>query len=313
MEVLIKMRYKHNGISLIVVLWMLVILTVIALAFSRQVRTEIQLTANYQNQAKAEALAEAGVWRAVMMLSQRSAAALSGEVIYLDGRLYPLASDVGDLKVSLQSSQGLIDLNRAPEELINSVVQKVAESIEQAETVTAALFDWRDEDDLRRLGGAERSDYLADNLGYGPTNGPLISVAELARVYGMTTKMYRALRPYVTVISGNARIDVTTAPSFVLSALPGMSESLKSSILAARLVDAAAVDLTTLPDTTRQYIGANQATSVRISSLAQAGQVMAGIIAEVEMRTDGEKPVVVLSWQFGIDEVFKDDGIKNAF
>jgi general secretion pathway protein K len=307
------MKYKDNGISLIVVLWMLVILTVIALAFSRQVRTEIQLTANYQNQAKALALAEAGVWRAVMMISHRSAAALTGDAIQLDGRLYPLDTEFGDLQVSLQSSQGLIDLNRAPEALISSLVQKVVANAQQAEAVTAALFDWRDEDDLRRLGGAEHSDYLADNLGYGPTNGPLISVAELARVYGVTPEIYQALRPYVTVNSGEARVDISTAPSFVLSALPGMSDSLVSSVLAARINMTTGMNLASMPNATRQYIGAGQLTAVEISSLAEVGGVNAGIIVEVEFRPDEEKPIVILSWHSRIDDVFEQQGAEQVF
>ncbi len=301
----LNMQYqKETGISLIVVLWMLVILTVIALAFSRQLRTEVQLTANYQNQAKAVALAEAGIWRAVMMVSNKNAASVLGETIYLDGRVYDLDSDDGDLKVSMQSTQGLVDLNRAPENLIRNLVQKVAISSEQVDTVTAALLDWRDEDDLRRLSGAEKADYLAKDLGVVPTNGPLVSVAELARLYGINSEIYWALRPYVTVVSGDARIDVTTAPSFVLSALPGMTETSVSNILAAREDPTQTLDLTLLPVEARQYIGASQVRIVQLRSQAQAGHLKAGIVAEVEFRTAGQSPVVVLSWVQGTDDVF---------
>ena len=58
---------------------MLVVMTVIALAFSQGVRTEVMLTANHQNQAKALALAEAGIWRGAAMVLNRSVADKNGE------------------------------------------------------------------------------------------------------------------------------------------------------------------------------------------------------------------------------------------
>ena len=48
-----------------------------------------------------------GIWRAVMMVSNKTAADLEGQVIHLDGRIYPLASGSGELKVALQSSHGM--------------------------------------------------------------------------------------------------------------------------------------------------------------------------------------------------------------
>lgn len=110
---------RESGVALIVVLWMLVVMTAIALTFSQQVRTEVMLTANYQNQAKALSLAEAGIWRGASMVLNRTIA----ENINLAGSVYQLDSKYGKLNVSLQSCSGLIDINRASPEIIKALLQ----------------------------------------------------------------------------------------------------------------------------------------------------------------------------------------------
>ena len=213
---------RESGVALIVVLWMLVVMTAIAMAFSQQVRTEIMLTANYQNQAKALSLAEAGIWRGTAMVLNRTIAENNGENINLAGSVYELNSDYGKLNVSLQSSSGLIDLNRASPEIIKALLQTVDTSAETQQTILDSLLDWRDEDDLKRLAGAEDDDYRAQGLSYGPSNGLMNSVSELARVNGVTSVEYEALQSSVTVYSGQSRIDITSAPRRVLTSLPSM-------------------------------------------------------------------------------------------
>ncbi len=297
--------YPHRGFSLIIVLWMLVVLTLIALVFTRQIRTEVQVSANFLNQAKAQALAESGIWRATMMILQKDITPSNQQMIYLDGRIYPLSSEVGKLEVSLQSVQGLVDLNRAPDKLIGNILRKVAS--ESADSLAAALFDWRDEDDNPRVLGAEHAKYVASNMGYVPPNRPLVSVAELARIYGMTTPMYKALRPYVTVNSSDALIDISTAPLFVLSILPGISESDISSVLSARDTKLNNIDLAVLPTTTRQYVSTAKAHTIRLSSRAESGGVSAGVVAVVRLTGEAVAPINILSWHFQIDEVFTDN------
>lgn len=295
----------QKGISLIIVLWMLVILTIIALAFGQNVRTEVTLAGNYQNQAKAQALAEAGIWRATAMALNKAATQHEGERIHFDGHIYQLDSQHGELEVSLQSSSGLIDLNRSPEALIRGLITTIADS-EQAETITDSLLDWRDEDDLKRLSGAERKDYISAGKAYFPKNGPMNSVAELARTYGMTDGLYQQLVPLTTVYSGQARIDINTAPKKVLLALPGMTMATVESILTARAVGDDNLDLSFMPIAARKYIGVSQNRFIKISSYAKINNTISGIIAEIDFRPTSEKPLVVLSWRQGLDNVFKD-------
>jgi hypothetical protein len=58
----------QRGIALVAVLWVVAILALVAAVFMREARTQIALTQNLAEEAKAEALAEAGVNRAVLVL-----------------------------------------------------------------------------------------------------------------------------------------------------------------------------------------------------------------------------------------------------
>lgn len=295
---------KQQGISLIIVLWMLAILTVIALVFSQGVRTEVMLTANYQKQAKALALAEAGIWRGVAMALNKGIAQKEGHDIRFDGYVYSLASDAGLLKVSLQSADGLVDLNRAPKEVIEGVLASVASEDVNINIITDSLLDWRDEDNLRRLAGAERDDYYGQGLSYGPTNGLMVSTNELARVNGVKQELYQKTLPLVTVYSGRSRIDITSAPEAVLRILPGMTDSVMTSIMDDRDAGRWNINLAVIPTEMRQYIGAGQDEFLRISSYAEINGSISGIIAVVKLEASASLPVTVMSWRNRVDNKF---------
>ena len=162
---------KQQGISLVMVLWLLAIMTVMALSFSHSIRTDIMLATNYRHQAQAQALAEAGIWRAVAMRLNAGARQNGALPVRLDGFVYKLESEQGELWVSLQSNSGLLDLNRAPATLIRHLLSTLTTDPAQINTVTDSLLDWRDEDDLTHLAGAENADYAAMGLNYGAKNG----------------------------------------------------------------------------------------------------------------------------------------------
>lgn len=59
---------RQRGLALVVVLWVLVLLALIAASFTYTTRTEVNLTRNLIEAARAEALADAGVNRAILGL-----------------------------------------------------------------------------------------------------------------------------------------------------------------------------------------------------------------------------------------------------
>ncbi len=61
-----------------------------------------------------------------------------------------------------------------------------------------SLSDWRDEDDLKHLNGAERMAYREMGLNYGPRNDYWQSRGELLLVYGMTPKIWQVIKEKIT-------------------------------------------------------------------------------------------------------------------
>jgi general secretion pathway protein K len=61
---------------------------------------------------------------------------------------------------------------------------------EKAQSLADAIVDFRDPDNLIRLQGAEKSQYQAAGLAWGPKNGPFEDVEEVQQVFGMTHAIY---------------------------------------------------------------------------------------------------------------------------
>ncbi|MDP6952033.1 MAG: type II secretion system protein GspK, partial [Alphaproteobacteria bacterium] len=70
-QILVSAPARQRGVALIAVLWVLTLLAVVATAVTVDARTEMALARNAEAGAKAEALADAGVKRAALMLMSR--------------------------------------------------------------------------------------------------------------------------------------------------------------------------------------------------------------------------------------------------
>ncbi len=99
-----------RGIALVIVLWGLVLLAVIAAAFTTETRTGVTLARNLVENAKARALADAGVYRAILGL-------LAPDVEqrwFADAPFYTLASDAGEVRIGAWTIRGTGAMHVAP-------------------------------------------------------------------------------------------------------------------------------------------------------------------------------------------------------
>ena len=89
-----------------------------------------------------------------------------------------------------------------------------------AETVAAAIVDWRDPDDLTQpRGGAEDPQYAAAGLPWGAKDAPFETVAEVEQVLGMTPALYARLAGHLTIFSGLPIADARVATGAVLQSM----------------------------------------------------------------------------------------------
>jgi len=116
--------------------------------------------------------------------------------------------------------------------------------------LTQAILDWIDPDELPRVGGGEREEYIREEMAVLPPNRPLASLDELRYVLGMTPEIFEQAAPYLT-LSGS-RINVNAAPEPVLLAIPVVTPELAAQLVRDRdsgILPRDADDL--LPKTTR--------------------------------------------------------------
>jgi general secretion pathway protein K len=210
----------QRGIALVLVLWLLVLLTVIAVSHARNVRLETRLAYNQMEHTEARALAEAGVNRAIMELLVR------GDMprYPVDGTVNRIAIDHHVVSFSMRNASGLVDLNTAQPALLDALMTAAGVDEAKRADLVDAILDWRDSDDLRHLHGAEDSEYRHAGLAWGVRNGPFSSVDELRYVLGMTGALYRRLLPYLTVYSGYGGIRLEYAPPALVALLSGAED-----------------------------------------------------------------------------------------
>ena len=139
-----------------------------------------------------------------------------------DGSPRPWTFAEVPLSISVSNEASRIDLNQADAKTLTALLMVLEVPDDAAAALADRILDWRDEDDLVGLNGAEDSDYAAEGLPYGAKDGPFTSVEELRQVLGVTPELYARLAPELTVDSGVDQVDQQFASAAVLAAVQGV-------------------------------------------------------------------------------------------
>ena len=206
------------GIALVLVLWMLALLSVIAGSLVFSSRTEVLMAGNLASMAQAEALADAGVYKAIHELARPPTDPQRWKG---DGLTHLWNYQGVNLRVTILDESAKVDLNAAPTVLLKGLFRTLGVAESDADALADAVADWRDADDLRNLHGAEKAEYAAAGRNHGPANAPFETIEELRQVLGMSDDLFRKLELLVTVHSRQPGINTAVAPREVLLALPG--------------------------------------------------------------------------------------------
>lgn len=229
-----RVKSKRNGFALVLVLWVLSLLTIMAGSFALTMRRESTIVAGIKDNAGAVAAAEAGIAVAEMMLLNPD----QNKRWRADGNIYQL--DFGSTKIRLRlvSETGKIDINKAGLPLLQALMKQAPAEEEQQAKLIGAIIDWRDQDDLLSIEGAEKKEYKDAGLKYQPRNKPFQTVEELQMVLGVDERIFNWIAPLITVYSGQAQVDLKSATSNVLKLIPNLDESLIETFVATRLESA---------------------------------------------------------------------------
>ena len=210
---------SQQGIALVLVLWVLLLLTIITGSFALMARMDRLEAHALLSGTQARLSAEAAINLAVLALRDPD----DETRMLADGRIYETQIDGVLLEVSATDERGKVDINATDELTLATLFTGHGMELQDAELLAAAVMDWRDEDELERVNGAEEDAYLAAGLELGPANRPFMMTEELLQVIGMEYELYRLLEPGITVFSRAAEPDPAFAPVEALMALPDIT------------------------------------------------------------------------------------------
>ncbi len=225
---------RQKGMALVLVLWVLSLLTIMAGSFALSMRRESAIIAGIKNNAQASAVAKSGIAMAEMMLLNADPA----KGWRTDGSIYEINAADAKIRVRLLSETGKIDINKANESLLKSLIANASLDEELQTRLVSAILDWRDEDDLVHIEGAEKQEYQDAGLSYQPRNKPFQSIEELQLVLGMDKSVFKWIEPLITVYSEQQQVTMQVAAKEVLQVIPGLDKSQVDSYIAARVESA---------------------------------------------------------------------------
>ena len=270
----VRIRAQESGVALVVVLWLVVLLTVIASGHSRNAHIETVLAGRYVETTAARHIADAATQLTIAELLSQGAA----ERVPADGRLRAIPVGEREAVVSVRRASGLVDLNTANEPILQAVFVAAGARESEAQMLAARVLDWRDQDSFTHFQGAEDDEYRAAGLAWTARDDAFSSVEEVRYVLGMPAELYRSMRPYLTVHSGQAGIELDVAPSFLVEAL--RSAQIRTSGSRMRPVAR----------------GGNGTFHIDVEVLGPGG-VFVSSEAVVMIERDADQPFAVLGWR----------------
>jgi len=249
---------------LIMVLWVMAILSVVALEFSFAMRTEITITKNHKEDLQRYAMAEGGVQRAIADLIykhdtrlQQMKKTLSLEEIpqeqkewMADGRSYTLPFDQGSCEIRIMSEAGKININTVSEVLLRKIIGQLGLEGEARDVVVDSILDWKDPNDFYRANGAENDYYLSLKEPYYCKNGNLDSIEELLMIRGVTPGLYHGkkgipegeersadrvgLKDIFSIYAPGEQVDINGATPLVMNMVLGIPREVSQQMVKAR-------------------------------------------------------------------------------
>ncbi|MEM9496155.1 MAG: hypothetical protein AAGA09_09140 [Pseudomonadota bacterium] len=184
---------KERGAALITVLWLSLLLSTLMAAALLSVRTEARLAAADIRLFKArQAIDSAITLAAYRLATERGSVAL--ELIS-----QPIMIGETSVTIDIVDEAAKLDLNTANAAAIAGVLIQKGLDVKDAQRLADIVLDWRDEDDLRRINGAEAKDYKREKAPFAPQNRPFLDINELTQVLGFENGLAACLMDDVTI------------------------------------------------------------------------------------------------------------------
>ena len=240
------MTRQRRGFALLAAIWLVVAIATVALQFAMDARERRLLGINTSERGKGRAAAIGALNASQAALEQAlrrgpgtgnaRVALLRGSDPWLDADsifsgvilVDSIPVDVGTLDLGTQ-----LNINTMGEQQLRTFFSFALRDFATADKIAQAVLDWRDADSIPRSNGAERDDYIREGRLALPSNQTFREVSDLLSVEGVTPEIYARVAPYLTT-RGSGVINVNSADTVVLRAVPGMTDEMLANILSQR-------------------------------------------------------------------------------
>lgn len=235
----LRVHPRQDGVALAILVWFLAAISLLVAGIVLQARVDVKLAQLHATQARVGAAADGAIQLALIDLLHRE---LEGE--FAGRAAHTQAFTVGkfDVAVSFTPLAGLIDLNKAPEELLFALFSTIEDLDENvAEEIALNVVEWRTATSgLQGTAAGEdagsNSD-VADEAGEaGPYNDSFEAIEDLLLVPGIDRTIFEAVRDAVYVSdAGQPGVDWISAPVSVLRALGDVDEEFAIEVVKSRI------------------------------------------------------------------------------
>jgi len=202
----------RQGIVLVTVLWVIALLSALAMAAAISFRGFSGVVALDRDRVQADALLTAGLEAAIGSIAER-------EDIAVDDLEITTVLSTGSVRAHLTDEGGRIDIGRAPVEVLAGAFRVSGARVSEADAMAQAIAQWRKQIEAE----SSRTAPAAPNSG-GKNAQPgqiFTDLHQLGRVPGLAPQWVAAAAPLMTVY-GSETVNPLTAPIEVLAALPGV-------------------------------------------------------------------------------------------
>ena len=300
---------RRRGVALVTVLWVLALLALIAASFATNTRIEVNLARNLVENTKAEALAEAGVYQAIVGLMAEGGV----EPWRVDGTVYAWRFATGEIRVAIRDEGGKIDLNTGRDDILRGLFRAIDLDLQESDALADAVLDFRDPDHLRHVSGAEDSDYEAADLEHDAKDGPFEMVEDLQQVYGMTREIYEQVASSLTVYSRKPAPDQKVASPLVLEAILGRDDTAEDENADGDDLQPGEVSPEDISDTPSilRLGDSNARSGVSVYTIHAEGQMPSRAVfaleAVVRLGVAADEPYQFYAWRRAKRELFEDE------
>lgn len=191
-----KPRDGEEGYALVAALASIAVFAAMALTLLGATRLSLADVGAEQAALETRAAADAGIALALQGLLARDVT----DRWPIDGRVHDLSFGDARLRIRVQDDRGKVPLNMLSEAEVTRLLETAGLSGERLAIARDSLLDWRDDDDMVRRDGAERSYYAA--RGIAPANGFLATIDELGAVRGFDAAVVARIKAIATSNSG---------------------------------------------------------------------------------------------------------------